>query len=45
MVPAFDLALCLRIARGAAQTPHLSRFDVFSQLTCDLTGAVVRQQP
>ena len=45
LVPAFDLALGLRVHRGAAHMAHLPGLDVFRQLTRDVAGTIVGQQP
>jgi len=45
LVPAFDLALGLRMTRGAAHVAHLLGLDVFGQFARDVAGAVIRQQP
>jgi len=41
LVPAFDLALGLRMTRGAADVAHLPGFDVFRQFVRDVAGAVI----
>ena len=43
LVPALDLALCLRMHRGAAHVAHVPGLDVFRQLARDVAGAVIRQ--
>ena len=45
LVPAFDLALCLRMHRCAAHMAHLVSFDIFRQFARDVTGAIVAEQP
>ena len=45
LVPAFDLALCLRMHRGTAHMAHLVGFDIFRQFAGDVTGAIVAEQP
>ena len=45
LVPAFDLALGLRMERRAANMAHGVRFDVISKFVGDVAGTVVAQQP
>ena len=45
LVPAFDLALGLRMARCAAHAAHFPGLDVFRQFACDVAGAVIAEQP
>ena len=45
LVPALDLALGLRVHRGAAHVTHLAGLDVFRQFAGDVTGAVIAEQP
>ena len=45
LVPAFDLALCLRMHRCAAHMAHLVGFDIFRQFTRDVAGTIVTEQP
>ena len=42
LVPAFDLALGLRVQRGTANMAHLPGLDVFRQFARDVAGAIVR---
>src|SRR3546814_8553425 len=42
LVPALDLALGLRMHRGAAHMAHLAGLDVFRQFTRDVAGAIIR---
>ena len=44
LVPAFDLALRLRMERRAAHMAHALGFDVFRQLASDVARAVVAKQ-
>ena len=44
LVPAFDLALSLRMERSAAHMAHLLCFDIIRQFFSDLAGAVVTEQ-
>ncbi len=44
LVPAFDLALRLRMEGRTAHMTHLLRLDIFGQLTRDVTGAIVTEQ-
>jgi hypothetical protein len=45
LVPALDLALGLRMHRGAAHMAHLPGLDIFRQFARDVAGAVVAEQP
>ncbi len=45
LVPAFDLALRLRVVGGAAHMVHAIFFEVFGQVASDVAGAVIAQQP
>ena len=45
VVPALDLALGLRVHRGAAHVAHFARLDVFGQLARDVAGTIVAEQP
>ena len=45
LVPALDLALGLRVHRGAADMAHLPGLDVFRQFARDVAGAIVTEQP
>ena len=45
LVPALDLALGLRVHRGAAHVTHLPGLDVFRQFTRDIAGSIVAEQP
>ena len=45
LVPAFDLALCLRMHRCAAHMAHLVSFDIFRQFARDVTWTIVAKQP
>ncbi len=45
LVPALDLALCLRVTRGTAYMAHLPVLNVFRQLAGDVAGAVIAEQP
>ena len=41
LVPAFDLAWCLRMEGCAAHMAHLLCFDIFRQLACNIAGAII----
>ena len=43
LVPALDLALGLRMHRGAAHVAHLPGLDVFCEFARDVTGTVVAE--
>jgi hypothetical protein len=45
LVPAFDLALGLGVERGAANMGHLLGLNVFGQITGDVAGPIVAEQP
>jgi hypothetical protein len=45
LVPAFDLALGLRMHRGTTHMAHLLCLDIFGQFTCDVAGTIVAEQP
>ena len=45
LVPALDLALCLRMHRCAAHMAHLVGFDVFGKFARDVAGTIVAEQP
>ena len=45
LVPAFDLALGFRVIRRAARMIHLLIFQPIGQLSADVTGPVVAEQP
>jgi hypothetical protein len=45
LVPALDLALGLRMTRGAAHMAHLPGLDVFRQFAGDVAGAIIAEQP
>ena len=45
LVPALDLALGLRVHRGAAHVAHLVGLDVFRQFSRDVTGTIIAEQP
>ncbi len=44
LMPALDLALGLRVERGAAHMAHGSRFDVVRQFASNVAGAIVAEQ-
>ena len=44
-MPAFDLALGLRMIGRSAHMRHVFGFDVIRQLCGYVTGSVVREQP
>ena len=45
LMPAFDLALCLRMAGSAANVPHAGVIRATRQIAGDVAGAVVAEQP
>ena len=45
LVPAFDLALGLRMERSASHMAHGSRFDVVRQFAGDVARPIVAEQP
>ncbi len=45
LVPALDLALGLRMHRGAAHVAHLPGLDVFRQFARNVAGAIIAEQP
>ncbi len=44
LMPTFDLALGLRVERGAANMIHLVIFQPFGQIARDVTGPIIAQQ-
>ena len=44
LMPAFDLALCLRMERSATHMAHLLCFDIICQFFSDVAGAVITEQ-
>lgn len=44
LMPAFDLALRLRMIRRAANVPHILCIQPVSQIRLDVTGTVVAEQ-
>src|SRR3546814_6633931 len=45
LVPAFDLALGLRMHRSTAHMAHFIGLDILGQLAGDVAGAVIAEQP
>ena len=45
LVPAFDLALCLRMHRRTAHMAHLLCIDILSQFARDIAWTIVAEQP
>jgi hypothetical protein len=44
LMPAFDLALCLRMVGRAANVPHVLCIQPFSQISRDVAGAIIAEQ-
>ena len=44
LMPAFDLALCLRMVGRAANVPDILRIQPLSQIRRDVTGTVIAEQ-
>ena len=43
-MPAFDLALCLRMVGRTANVSHVLRIQPLSQLSRDVAGTIVAEQ-
>src|ERR1044072_9385115 len=44
LMPAFDLALCLRMVGSDANVPHVLCIQPLSQVRRDVTGTIIAQQ-
>src|ERR1700716_2133567 len=44
LMPAFDLALCLRMVGSAANVPHVLCIQPLSQVRRDVTGTIIAEQ-